>query len=192
MKKTSLLALCALSAATACNQTNNNNSEASAADSTAEVQSRNVIATPPPPIIKETEFFYDFDSTSAMIISDPITYEVVVKNHKTDDDWEEERLAKTDIKPLANAIFQAVYKGRLKAYDYFEEEREMTVSEIKALEKEFNRKDIGNIMFEEKWYFNEKTLTLTKKVTGLTFGYELRDPQTKEFQGFKAAFKVKL
>lgn len=192
MKKTSILAFCAFLAATACNSTTNDNKQAASVDSTAAVQTISVIAAPPPPVIKETEFFYNFDSASAMIISDPITYEVVVKNHKTDDDWEEERLAKTDIKPLANSIFQAVYKGRLKAYDYFDETREMPVSEIKALEKEFNRKDIGNIMFEEKWYFNEKTLTLTKKVTGLTFGYELRDPQTKEFQGFKAAFKVKL
>ena len=191
MKKISLLALCSFLVATSCNSTTNDNKQA-AADSIVEVQTRSVIAAPPPPVIKETEFFYNFDSASAMIISDPITYEVVVKNHKIDDDWEEERLAKTDIKPLANAIFQAVYKGRLKAYDYFEETREMPISEIKALEKEFNRKDIGNIMFEEKWYFNEKTLTLTKKVTGLTFGYELRDPQTKDFQGFKAAFKVKL
>ncbi len=191
MKKISLLALCSFLVATSCNSTTNDNKQA-AADSIVEVQTRSVIAAPPPPVIKETEFFYNFDSASAMIISDPITYEVVVKNHKIDDDWEEERLAKTDIKPLANAIFQAVYKGRLKAYDYFEETREMPISEIKALEKEFNRKDIGNIMFEEKWYFNEKTMTLTKKVTGLTFGYELRDPQTKDFQGFKAAFKVKL
>ncbi|MCR4561004.1 MAG: hypothetical protein K5685_13085 [Bacteroidales bacterium] len=191
MKKISLLALCSFLVATSCNSTTNDNKQA-ASDSIVEVQTRSVIAAPPPPVIKETEFFYNFDSASAMIISDPITYEVVVKNHKIDDDWEEERLAKTDIKPLANAIFQAVYKGRLKAYDYFEETREMPISEIKALEKEFNRKDIGNIMFEEKWYFNEKTMTLTKKVTGLTFGYELRDPQTKDFQGFKAAFKVKL
>ena len=191
MKKISLLALCSFLVATSCNSITNDNKQA-ATDSIVEVQTRSVIAAPPPPVIKETEFFYNFDSASAMIISDPITYEVVVKNHKIDDDWEEERLAKTDIKPLANAIFQAVYKGRLKAYDYFEETREMPISEIKALEKEFNRKDIGNIMFEEKWYFNEKTLTLTKKVTGLTFGYELRDPQTKDFQGFKAAFKVKL
>jgi hypothetical protein len=191
MEKISLLALCSFLVATSCNSITNDNKQA-AADSIVEVQTRSVIAAPPPPVIKETEFFYNFDSASAMIISDPITYEVVVKNHKIDDDWEEERLANTDIKPLANAIFQAVYKGRLKAYDYFEETREMPISEIKALEKEFNRKDIGNIMFEEKWYFNEKTMTLTKKVTGLTFGYELRDPQTKDFQGFKAAFKVKL
>jgi len=143
-----------------------------------------------PDVIKDTELFYNFDSASSMIVSDPIIYEVVVKNHIPDDDWETERLAKTNIQPLANAIFQAVYKGRLKAYDYMSDQ-EIPADSVKALEKQFKRRDIGNIMFEEKWYFNENTMTMTKKVTAMTLGYELRDKKTKEFRGFKAAFKVK-
>ncbi|MBQ3655585.1 MAG: hypothetical protein II956_01900 [Bacteroidales bacterium] len=185
MKKTSLLALCAIFAATACNTTTNENKQATA-DSVATVVEK---PEPLPVVIKESEFYYDFDSTSAMKLSDPIFYEVVIKNHKKDDDWEAERLANTNILPLANSIFQAVYKGKLKAYDYFTDE-EMTVDAVKALEKQFKRKDIGNIMFEEKWYFNEKTLTFTKKIESITFGYETFDKT--EFTGFKAAFKVKL
>ena len=142
-----------------------------------------------PAVVKESEFFYDFDSTEAMKITDPIFYDVVIKNHKKDDDWEEERLAKTNIQPLANAIYQAVYKGKLQAYDYFTD-AELSVNDIKELEKKFNRKEIGNIMFEEKWFFNEKTMTFTKKIVSLTFGYETFDQG--EFTGFKAAFKVKL
>jgi hypothetical protein len=187
MKKKFLGACCFFLLATACNTTSNGGSQPEADSVEAKVEPKIV----EPAVIKESEFFYDFDSTSAILVSDPIVYEVVVKNHETDDDWEEERLAKTNVLPLANAVFQAIYKGRVKAYDYFTEE-EMSVDEIKKLEKEFNRKEIGNIMFEEKWYFNEKTMTFTKKIKSLTFGYELREPKTKDFQGFKAAFKVNL
>ena len=84
MKKTSLLALCAIFAATACNTTTNENKQATA-DSVATVVEK---PEPLPVVIKESEFYYDFDSTSAMKLSDPIFYEVVIKNHKKDDDWQ--------------------------------------------------------------------------------------------------------
>ena len=182
MKKYLLfLSICGLFAVSSCTNTNNTN-DANSQQQTTEVT---------PPTIKDTELYYNLDSGLVFKVAEPIIYEVVVKNHKADDDWEAERLDKTYIRPLANAIFQAVYKGRLKAYDYFSE-AEMSIDEVKDLEKKFNRDNIGNIMFEENWYFDETLLKFYKKINALTFGYELYDPDTKEFQGFKAAFKVNL
>jgi glycosyltransferase involved in cell wall biosynthesis len=92
---------------------------------------------------------------------------------------------------IANAIFQAVYKGRLTPYNYFTEQ-EMPIDSVKAVEKMFTRKQIGKIMFTEKWYFSEATLTFTKKVEQVTLGYELIDKSDGELRGFKPAFLVKL
>lgn len=145
----------------------------------------------PPAVVPETETFYNMDSASALVISDPITYEVQIKNYVPDDDWKDECLANTNRKALANAIFQAVYKGRLTPIDYFTD-TEMPIDSVKALEKKFSRDEIGNIMFTEKWYFSENTLKFTKEVISVTMGYELLDRKTKEHHGFRPVFMVKL
>ena len=67
-----------------------------------------------------------------------------------------------------------------------------SMDSVKAVEKRFTRKQIGKIMFTEKWYFSEATLTFTKKVETVTLGYELLDKQSGELHGFKPAFIVKL
>lgn len=178
----------ALMLAAAC--TNGGNQPANnAADTTAKVETEKVI---PPPTIPASETFYDFDSTKAMVVANPISYDVTTKCYITDDDgWDAERVANTNTVAIANAIFQAVYKGRLTPYDYFSEQP-MPIDSVKAVEKRFTRKQIGKIMFTEKWYFSEATLTFTKKVETVTLGYELLDKQSGELHGFKPAFIVKL
>jgi len=144
-----------------------------------------------PDAIPESETYYDFDSTKALVVANPISYDVTTKCYINDDDWEQERLANTNTIAIANAIFQAVYKGRLTPYDYFTEQP-MPIDSVKAVEKRFTRKQIGKIMFTEKWYFSEATLTFTKKVESVTLGYELLDKQSGELHGFRPAFIVKL
>ena len=145
-----------------------------------------------PPTIPESETFYDFDSTKAIVIANPISYDVATKCYiKNDDGWDEQRVAHTNTVAIANAIFQAVYKGRLTAYDYFTEQP-MTIDQVKSLEKNNKRKEIGKLMFTENWYFSEKTLTFTKKIEAVTLGYEIIDKSTQELHGFKPAFMVKL
>jgi hypothetical protein len=170
--------------------TNGGNQPANtAADTTAKVETEKVI---PPPTIPASETFYDFDSTKALVVANPISYDVTTKCYITDDDgWDAERVANTNTLAIANSIFQAVYKGRLKPYDYFTEQP-MPIDSVKAVEKKFTRKQIGKIMFTEKWYFSEATLTFTKKVETVTLGYELLDKQSGELHGFKPAFIVKL
>lgn len=144
-----------------------------------------------PDAIPESETYYDFDSTKALVIANPISYDVTTKCYIKDDDWEQERVANTNTIAIANAIFQAVYKGRLTPYDYFSEQP-MPIDSVKAVEKKFNRKQIGKIMFTEKWYFSEATLSFTKKVETVTLGYELFDKSNGELHGFTPAFLVKL
>ncbi len=178
----------ALTFAAACNNGGDQPTNNNTADTTAKVETEKVIA---PPSIPESETFYDFDSTKALVIANPISYDVTTKCYIKDDDWEQERLANTNTIAIANAIFQAVYKGRLTPYDYFTEQP-MPIDSVKAVEKRFTRKQIGKIMFTEKWYFSEATLTFTKKVETVTLGYELFDKTNGELHGFAPAFLVKL
>ena len=159
------------------------------ADTTAKVEVEKEL---PPPSIPASETFYDFDSTKALVIANPISYDVMTKCYiHGDDGWDSLRVANTNTIAIANAIFQAVYKGRLTPYNYFTEQ-EMPIDSVKAVEKLFTRKQIGKIMFTEKWYFSEATLTFTKKVEQVTLGYELIDKTDGELRGFKPAFLVKL
>ena len=167
--------------ASAC--TNGGNSAANpTADTTAKVKIEKEL---PPPSIPASETFYDFDSTKALVIANPISYDVMTKCYiHGDDGWDSLRVANTNTIAIANAIFQAVYKGRLTPYNYFSEQP-MPIDSVKAIEKKFTRKQIGKIMFTEKWYFSEATLTFTKKVEQVTLGYELIDKTDGELRGFR-------
>ncbi len=142
--------------------------------------------------IKETLTYYDLDSNTALVVSDPISYDVVTKCYiHGDDGWDSLRVANTNTLAVANAIFQAVYKGRLTAIDYFSEQP-MSIEQVKEIEKNNPRETIGKIMFTERWYFSENTLQFSKKVESVTLGYEIIDSLDGELHGFKPAFMVNL
>jgi len=124
-------------------------------------------------------------------IAKPITYEVLIKNPDSDDEWQTECLANTDIKLMAKDIIHAVTTGKLKAYDYFDNHL-LTKDEIKAiLKKNGNQNNIGNIQFREEWYWDNKTLHLQKKIKSLMFGYEICGENNK-VRGYRASFVVNL
>ncbi|MCR5455459.1 MAG: hypothetical protein K6F33_10780 [Bacteroidales bacterium] len=188
MKKILLsVAIFALMFAASCTNGGEKPTDTSAADSTANTECETV----KPAVIPASETFYELDSAQAMVVANPISYDVTTKCYIKDDDWEAQRVANTNTVAIANAIFQAVYKGRLTPYDYFTDQ-EMPIDSVKAVEKKFSRKQIGKIMFTEKWYFSEATLTFTKKVEKVTLGYELIDKSDNELHGFKPAFIVHL
>ena len=139
------------------------------------------------PAYAETATYIEAAPGKSVVIANPITYQFNVKNYNPDDDWTAECLAHTNIDALAACVFQAVIKGRLKAYDYYSEQ-EMSVADIKKMDKERSRKSIGQIQFEEEWFFDEKNLKFYKKVKALTWGYESH-PGTKE-NGFVPSFRV--
>ena len=139
------------------------------------------------PVYAETATYIDAAPGKSVVIAQPITYQFNVKNYNPDDDWTGECLAKTNVDALAACIFQAVIKGRLKAYEYYTEE-ELTVAQVKAIDKKYSRKSIGQIQFEEDWFFDEKNLRFYKDVKALIWGYETR--QGTDRNGFDPAFRV--
>lgn len=124
-------------------------------------------------------------------IANPITYEVVVKNPNTDDEWRNECLANTDTHQLVKDIIEAVKKGDLKAYDYYDghlltkEEQNYLFNEEKIQDK------IGKIQFTERWYWNKDQLKLQKTIESMMLGYEIYNDQG-EVKGYKASFIIKL
>ena len=143
-----------------------------------------VVQNPP---YAETATYFEAPSDKKVVIANPIICQFNVKNYNPDDDWTEECLAHTNTAALAACIYQAVIKGRLKAYDYYTEE-EMSVADVKALDKQYKRSSIGQIQFEEDWYFDEKNLRFYKDVKALIWGYELHEGVSQN--GFAPAFRV--
>lgn len=136
---------------------------------------------------------YYEDSASQMkgiSVADTITYNVVVRNPEPEDEWTTECLRLTNTKALASMLFQAVYKGRLVAYNY-STDSVMSISEVKALEKEYRRNNLGKVQFVESWSLNEEKLAFSKKVIAIMLAYELYDTDNK-VKGYKAGIKVYL
>ena len=152
----------------------------------AEVRVDTVIVVQNPPVA-ETATYFETPSDKKVVIANPIICQFNVKNYNPDDDWSEACFAHTNTDALAACIFQAVIKGRLKAYD-FRTEQPLSVAEVKKIDKERPRGTIGQIQFEEEWFFDEKECRLYKKVNALTWGYE-KQKGTNEY-GFVAAFRV--
>ncbi|WP_421920600.1 hypothetical protein [Marinifilum sp.] len=113
------------------------------------------------------------------LIADPIIYEVIVKNPNPDDEWLNECLENTNSSFLIKEILNAVNKGDLKAYDYYDNHL-LTQKEIKNIieENELNTRT-GKIQFEENWYWDKDQLKLLKEVKKLMFGFEIYDASGK-------------
>ncbi len=129
-------------------------------------------------------------SPDAISLAPRIIYDVTVKNPDPDDQWTTECLQDLDLKTLVDLVFDAVYQGRLKAWEYHEE-RPMEIDEVRALEQdpEFDRSRIARVQFTEDWYFDREKLCFTKRVKSIMLAYEVYDLQGK-VRGYKSAFQV--
>ena len=130
-------------------------------------------------------------SDSAVIVANSIMYITNVKNPDPAEAYYMDQWlngAKTEI--LANQIFDAVYSKRLKAYDYITGE-EMPIEEVKELEKEWTREDIGQILFTEDWYFDSSKLKMYKQVNSIMLAY-LRYGDDGALIGNKSGIRVYL
>ncbi len=128
-------------------------------------------------------------TTSAISVADSIMYIAEVKNSNLEDAYymdEWLKGAKTEI--LANKIFKAVFDGDLKAYSYITGE-EMTIEEVKELDTEYKRKNIGQILFTEDWYFDEKELKMYKQVNSIMLAYFTFNDEG-QIKGNKAGIRV--
>jgi len=130
-------------------------------------------------------------SDSAAIVADSIMYITNVMNLEPSEEYYmKDWLGGAKIEILANHIFKAVYEGKLKAYEYTTG-KEMTIEEVKELDKEYKREDIGQILFTEDWYFNEKELKMYKQVNSIMLAYYRFDDEGNII-GNKAGIRVYL
>ena len=144
------------------------------------------------PINVQSDVFYPVEDGKSLVVANPIIYNVAIKNYNPYDEWSVECLKNTNSTAIANTIFQGVYKGKLKPIDFFsEDQKELSIADVKKLEKQFSRKQIGQIQFEEYWYYDEAKQSFYKDVKSVVLGYELYNAEG-EVRGFQPAFKVNL
>ncbi len=170
-----LLIITVLTTAFSCKQKpENNKNENTPKNNTVKIDSADYIA-----------------SQSAVKVADSIMYIANVKNPDPNeayymDQW----LSGVNTRKLADIIFDAVYNKRLKAYNYITGE-EMRIEDVKELEKEFSRKDIGQILFTEDWYFDEQNLKMYKQVNSVMLAY-FRYDDDGNLLGNKSGIRVYL
>ncbi len=109
---------------------------------------------------------------NAIILADNITYITDVINSNPEEAYYKDSiwLKGANIQVFANLVFKNVYEGKLKAYDYMTG-KEMSILEIEELEKEHKRKDIGQVLFTENWYYNEAEIKMYKQVNSIMLAY---------------------
>lgn len=113
---------------------------------------------------------YEYADKEVVMIADTIYYKALIKDPKNEEKSHLRRwLKNTDVKAFSGVIFRAVYSKRVKAYRYG---NELTIKEVRDFEKEFKRNRVGQVLFEETWYFDEKKMQMFKKVNSVLLGYE--------------------
>ena len=128
------------------------------------------------PEVKTGSFYApDIDKGNAIILADTIIYDVELKNNDVDNEWKEECLKYVNRKAITNIIFNAIYNGKLDAYNYNDEITPITIDDLKALEKEYSRDRITKMQFKEEWFFDEENLVFGKKVIAIMLAYEVYD-----------------
>lgn len=124
--------------------------------------------------------------------ADTITYDVIIKNPDSTDQWKEKCLSNLNRQAFIDKLFAQLYKENLKAYD-FSSGQLLQPSKLKKLEanKEFSRSKIGKIQFKEKWYIDFSSGQMYKKVHSIILGYETYNAQG-DIKGYKPLFKINL
>ncbi len=130
-------------------------------------------------------------NSEAIKVADSIMYITNVKNPNPEDAYYMDQwLGGAKTKLLADKIFAAVYSKKLNAYNYITGDK-MSIEEVKELENEFKRKDIGQILFTEDWYFDEENLKMYKQVNSIMLAY-FRYDDAGNLMGNKAGIRVYL
>ena len=106
------------------------------------------------------------------LLADTITYDVTVYNINPDDIYTKQFLKNIKPEKLIDAVFEAIYAGKMKAFDIFTN-KEMSIEKVKEIEntKGFSRSKVGKIQFTECWQMDPGSLSVQKKVIAMAFGY---------------------
>lgn len=124
------------------------------------------------------------------ILTDNLVYGISTRPSDNADSSELVQFGNFLQKDLINFIFEEIYSGRLKAYDFFSE-KELSIEDVKTIEKSegFDRKKVGKVQFNELWYVDKNGM-LIKRVNSMTFGIEHYSEQGT-FLNYNALFNVK-
>jgi len=125
------------------------------------------------------------------IWADTIIYEVLISNPDVLNEWETTKIKKVRQKELVDDLFEMIYQGKKKAFDYYTN-KALTIADIQELEEEdrFSRDRVGKLQFTETWRYDESTEKFNKDVHSILLAYELYD-NSNELRGYKAAFYLK-
>jgi hypothetical protein len=141
-----------------------------------------------PSVVKTVE--KNLTPEGSVIVADSLTYSLVTHSSEDVDATDGEEFKSFLHEKLINYIFEQLYDGKLKAYDFYSD-KEMTIKEIKEIEKSegFSRSKVGKVQFNDQWYFDNKGV-LNKRTNSMTFGLESYS-NAGSFIGYKALFKIK-
>ncbi len=126
------------------------------------------------------------------IIADTIIYSVKIYNAHPEDEWESWKLRNMNRFEFINEVFNRVYSGEIKAYDYFNDVL-LTIDNIKKIEQEadYSRAKIEELQFEEIWFFSGDKKHFHKEVLSIVLAYGVYNEYGVHL-GLKPVFKVKL
>jgi hypothetical protein len=139
--------------------------------------------------LKEVNSQVLISGNQATKVADSIMYISTVKNVNPEEAYYMDRwLGGANVQKLAELIFTAVYEGKLKAYNYMSG-NEMSIDDVKSLENEWKRENIGQILFTEDWFFDSNTLKMYKQVNSVMLAY-FRFNEEGELIGNQAGIRV--
>lgn len=129
---------------------------------------------------------------SENLIADSIIYNVDIVSKDTLDDWSSYRLRNMNSSKLIEEVFENVYSGQLKAFDYFTD-APLSPEEVRKKEEssDYARGLIEQLQFEEIWLFSPEKQLFYKQVNSFVFAYALYSANG-ELRGYKPVFRIKL
>ena len=144
--------------------------------------------------------------SSGTLIAEGFRSEALIIFPEEDETW----LGKIDQKMLVDAIFDAIYEGRVTPYDFITDDP-MTIEDVKAIESSIDtiyiehfetgeiemkvvedrlrRDEITKVFFKEDWYFDKVNFKMEKKVIGISFAVESYDIKGN-MRGYEPLFIV--
>lgn len=134
---------------------------------------------------------FEFTNENIVTVANPIFYTAIIKNSKSEQEYMNEWLKGMKKEEFVNMIFDEIYKGNIIA-ENFNNNENMTVKQVKEFEKENKREDIGQIFFEENWYFDKDKLKMYKKVKSIMLAYEIYNQNNGITGRYRAGIKVYL
>jgi len=144
--------------------------------------------------------------SSVMLIAEGFRSEGLIIFPEEDETW----LGKIDQKMLVDAIFDAIYEGRVTPYDFitddplsiedvraiessidtiYTEDFETGEIEMKVVEDELRRDEITKVFVKEDWYFDAVNFKIEKKVIGISLAIENYD-ESGNMRGYEPLFIV--